>query len=300
MAVETAGGKMIAARFAWRVAERAVAGHHSGLRNAVRTGRELRSLRRAFPVPVGEAARTAARELHRAGFLRPAVRYPDELIAYLRNSVESAQDPATSVAMGGRVPDSVRYVLDPLVRLPRLRELLTPELAEIVRAWYGTEFRISTVRVWRIAHIPVSERAFHQYGNLWHMDGHRVDVLKMFVQTCESAGDCGPLGTQGPALRFLSRPNTRAALLRGYVDQDRISRSARTFMETRAQRFDAGPGGVALLDTDRCLHRAGNPAPGAVRGMVQFMFGPSATPPSGGDYFAGVPADENVREGGVA
>jgi hypothetical protein len=280
-----------------QTAGRVMVGHHSGLRNSLRTQSHLRVLRRDNPVHESGAAEGAASQLRRVGLLRPDHHYPDDLIRYLTASASFAHDPSTSVAMGGRIPESVRYALAPLEQRPRLAELLTPELASIVRAYYGTEFRVSCVRLWRIAHIPEAERAFHHYGNLWHLDGHPVDVLKMFVQVSESPQPCRGDGAE---LRVVSRIDTRQALVRGYVNPDRILPNARQFLEAHCSLFDGPPGTVLFADTDRCLHRAGNPAPHETRGMVQFMFLPSSTPPPNGDYCEGLPPDPNVKPGGVA
>ena len=285
------------ARLIWCTAKTGVAGHHEGLRGAARTQHELRSLRRRAPVVVDADALVAARRVHRTGYIRAPVHYPPDVVDYLCGGVALAEDPSTSVAMGGRIKEAVRYAVDPLSDLPRIRELLTPDLASLVRAWYRTEFRITSVRLWRIANIPPPEQAFHHYGNLWHLDRHPVDVMKVFVQISDCARSDG---SEGPALRFISRRRTRVALLRGYVDQDRILPSARRFIEDGAIRFDGPPGSVAFLDVDRCLHRAGNPAPGTTRGMIQFMFLPAAAAPVDGDYFAEIPPDRRVAEGAIA
>lgn len=287
---------MEAARI-WHAAKTGVAGHRVGLRGAARTQHELRSLRRQAPVTIERSALIAARELHRTGYLLPTVHYPQELVDYLCRGLTLAEDPSASVAMGGRIKEAVRYVVDPLAHLPRIRELLTPDLAGLVRAWHRTDFRITSVRLWRIAHIPPQEQAFHHYGNLWHLDIHPMDVMKVFIQISDCTGSDG---SDGPALRFISRRHTRLALLGGYIDRDGILPSTHRFIEGRAIQFDGPPGSVAFLDADRCLHRAGNPAPGTIRGMMQFMFQPATVTPADGDYFADIPPDLSVAESAIA
>lgn len=260
----------------------------------MRTERRLRGLRRELPVAVPEPARTYGTELRRSGYLRLNPEYPASLIATVQEALPMASDPEYSVAMGGRIKDAVRYIVDPLSRIPVLREFLTPELIDVTRAWYGTEFRVASVRMWRIAHVPAEERAYHHYGNLWHMDGHDVDTLKMFVQISPGAT------REGSAFRLVSRPDTRAAVRSGYVDPYRISGHARRVLDDRAVVFDGAPGSVIFVDTDRCLHKAGIPEPGETRGMVQFMFRAADSGPEGGDYLANLPPDPNVHEGAIA
>ena len=109
---------------------RAAAGHESGLRTSRRTARNLRSLRGDTTIDVGDSARHRAVQLQKYGFLPMVPGYPAELIESLQASMALADDPATSIGMGGLIKDSVRYVVDPLALIPRVKELLTPELAD--------------------------------------------------------------------------------------------------------------------------------------------------------------------------
>jgi hypothetical protein len=206
--------------------------------------------------------------------------------------VALADDPKVSHAMGPVDREAVRYVEDPLEHAPRLAELLTSQIADTVRGWYGTEFQVQSVRLWRIAHIDPDDfkRTYH-YGNLWHQDGHSLNVLKLFVQTTPGAV------TDGSAFRYVSRHDSRRALLLGARTHAPGDTAATRFMEGHAKLFAGAPGAAALVDTDRCFHRAGNPAPGKIRGMVQLMFAPADHAPLGNDYFADVPKDPNVYEG---
>jgi hypothetical protein len=273
---------------------RAAAGHESGLRTSRRTARNLRSLRSDTTIDVGDSARHRAAQLQKYGFLPMLPGYPADLIDSLQASMVLADDPATSIGMGGLIKDSVRYVVDPLALIPRVKELLTPELAETLRAWYGTEFRIASIRAWRIAHIPEAERAQHHYGNLWHVDGHELDAMKLFIQVSPNAT------REGSAFRLLPAPDTHRAFCLGFVDPLHAVGPARRILETKPVYFDGPPGDAAFVDTNRCLHRAGIPDEGQTRGMIQFFFKPSATAPIDGDYFANVPLDKNVYEGAIA
>lgn len=281
-------------RVIWSAVSSAAVGHQSGIRPAMRTNKTLRELRRRNPIEVSREAKTLSDKLRRQGYLALSPGYPDGLIEAIRDAMAIAEDERFSVAMGGRVKDAVRYIVDPIEHIPLLRELLLPQLIEIVRGWYGTEFAISSVRAWRIGHLPTNEQAFHHYGNLWHVDGHSVDILKLFIQITPDAG------LSGSAFRLVSRSDTRKAMRRGYLRSEKILAPARRILDRRVVLFDSPPGGVAFVDTDRCLHRAGVPADGQTRDMVQLMFRPAEQPPPGGDYFASVPKDPNVYEGAIA
>lgn len=220
--------------------------------------------------------------------------YPAQLTRSIHDAMSIAEDDRFSVPMGGRIKNAVRYIVDPVSHIPSLKDLLTPELADVVRGWYGSEFAISSVRAWRIAHIPTEEQMFHHYGNLWHVDGHTVDVMKLFVQITPDAG------VSGSAFRLISRADTRKAMRCGYISGYRMTALARRILERRTLVFDQPAGTVAFVDTNRCLHRAGIPRFGETRFMVQFMFVPAARAPIDGDYFTTLPHDPNVHEGAIA
>jgi hypothetical protein len=277
-----------------RIGVRAAAGHGSGLRTSIRSAKTMHALRQGSTLAVDTPAQLQADQLRREGYLRQSPGYPAELLTELQHAMAYADDPVTSVGMGGRIKDSVRYVVDPLALIPRMRELLTPELIEILHGWYGTEFRLANARVWRIAHIPPAEQEHHHYGNLWHVDGHELDVMKLFVQISPDAS------RSGSAFRLLSTPDTRRVFRRGFIDPASTIGFARHILEEKPVYFDGPPGDAAFVDTNRCLHRAGIPEPGHTRGMVQFYFKAASAAPTGGDYFADVPPDKNVYEGAIA
>lgn len=281
-------------KLAARICQQAVLGHNSSLSKTRQASREQRRRQRLAAVGLGPQDQPSAAQLRRDGYLRLTPGYPADVIARLQDGARLAEQPGDSVAMGGRIKESVRYIVDPLGKVPALRELLTPELAAVVRSWFGSEFRIDSVRMWRIAHVPPEDQGRYHYGNLWHVDGHPLDTLKLFVQI---SGDAAATGS---AFRLLSRPNTRRAFRGGYLDPHHVLGAARRLVDEEAVYFDGPPGEVMFVDTDLCLHRAGIPAAGQTRAMVQLIFKPSDQGPAGGDYFADVALDPNVYEGAVA
>lgn len=267
-------------------------GNESGIRQNVRGRRRLASMRRhgrAHEHPdhaLGDGLRAQ-------GFaLAGPVDRPEALRA-VQAATWLCDEPSASVAMGGRIPESVRYVLDPLARVPELRDLLTPAAVAVIRGWFGSEFRVRSVRFWRIASLPEAEQGFHHYGNLWHVDSHPLCMLKMFVQVDRATAD-------GSALRLLPRPATTRVMRVGYFGPTRVSRRAQRIIDQQTICFDGPPGTVLFADTNRCLHRAGVPAEGETRAMVQYWLEPADAPPPDGDYFAGMQPDPGVHAGSVA
>ena len=290
------GGNMLTAkaRYSMEFTGSAIIGHQSGLINTVKTLSKLRRIQHDAHVTLSPEAEQTGQHLRRNGYFRVDPGYPDRIVSKLQSAMSLADCAESSVGMGGHVKDSVRYIVDPFGKVPEIRELLTPRIAAIVRSWYRSEFEVETVRMWRIQGVPDDEAGVHHFGNLWHVDRHPVDVMKLFVQISPDVKETDS------SFRLLSRPNTARAMRRGFIDQTRILAPAKRLIEDQTVLFDNPPGTAAFVDTNRCLHRAGMPRDGASRGMVQFMFRPTAHAPRDGDYFSDLAADPNVYEGAIA
>ncbi|MFC5909843.1 hypothetical protein [Streptacidiphilus monticola] len=248
-------------------------------------------------VELGREGRELAQRVQDLGYAVLDPGYRPGLIEEIRTGYEKViVDDTAAVDMGGRIKDVVRYVVDPLERVPAMRELLTPSVLAGLDAFYGGRWRVQHVRMWRIKHLPEQEREFHHYGNLWHCDQHPTSTLKFFVQISEG------VTAEGGAFRLHSIPNTRRIMRRGYLGQGWVKGPARAMLDDPALvvPFDAPAGYGAFCNTTRCLHRAGNPPEGTTRGMVQFTFLPAEEPNRTGDPFHGLQPDANVAEGKVA
>ncbi|MBR7839211.1 hypothetical protein KDL01_38470 [Actinospica durhamensis] len=254
--------------------------------------RALRRARACHPAPSFPAAQVGAR-LDRLGYALLDPGYPAGLVDAIRAGYDKVIDEAADTAdMGPIIPEAVRYVIDPVSKVPLLRQLITPQLTEILNAFYGGCWRIEHVRMWRIGHLTEEQRRVHHYGNLWHCDQHPTTCLKLFVQITEDVTE------QTGAFRLLDIPDTRRIMRSGYLGTGRSTGfAARMLQDARkAVCFTAPAGHVALCNTTRCLHRAGIPPEGTTRGMVQFTFRES-TQLHGIDPFAGIGPDPGVGRG---
>ena len=261
-------------------------GNESGVRSNIRARRSRSARFRSgvvhrFPDTELEAS------LVRDGFALAPGAIPQDALRAVRDSLWMCEDPARSVPMGLRISDSVRYLVDPLAQVPQIGDFLTPFVRDVVRAWFNSEFRIQSVRFWRIAPLPDGERSHQNYGNVWHLDRHHGQILKMFVQVSEAT-------EEGAATRLVSSGVTRRALRTGLVSDRFCPPPVRRMIDDRTVSFDDPPGSLLFFDPDVCLHRAGVPPAGTVRGMVQFWFEPAESAPAGGDYLSSIPPDLSV------
>jgi len=254
----------------------------------------LRRLRKVSPVaPAIPWGAQAGRTLRERGWLPMADFQPEIMDPILAGYQRVIDDPSLTRDMGARDRSAVRYVVDPVARNPGLRLLLDDRVREALTGYYGTHFRLLHVRMWRIASLPDDERLEYNYGNLWHTDGHRVTVMKLFVQISDG------VSAENGALRLLDIPTTRLAMRGGYLARNKQVGLARRLVEdpSRTVFFDGASRSAILMNPNLCLHRAGVPQPGRTRGMVQLTFDVADQPPPGGDYFAELAPDINVIEG---
>ncbi|WP_042418585.1 hypothetical protein [Streptacidiphilus anmyonensis] len=260
--------------------------------------RQLLARSRSRPALLADqAGRLLAAAAEREGFAVLDPGYRPGLIGEVRAGYEELiDDPTVTVDMGGRIKDAVRYVMDPVGRVPVLRELLNAPVLGALDAYYGGRWRVQHVRMWRISHLPERERAFHHYGNLWHCDQHPVSTLKFFVQISQG------VTAEGGAFRLHPVPSTRRLMRTGFLGQGWAKGPARRHLDDpdRVVPFTAPAGHGAFVNTTRCLHRAGIPPEGTTRGMVQFTFVPSPDPRRTDDPLADLPADPNVAPGRTA
>ncbi|MHA6761684.1 hypothetical protein [Streptacidiphilus sp. PAMC 29251] len=260
--------------------------------------RKLLSRRRADPaVELDRTGVELATGVARMGYAIQDPSYRDGLIEEVRTGYEEIiQDDAATVDMGGRIKDVVRYVDDPLSRVPAMRELLTAPVLRTLDAYYGGLWRVQHARMWRIKHLTEEQRKVHHYGNLWHCDQHPTSTLKFFVQISDG------VTAEGGAFRLHSVPNTRRIMRSGYLGQGWAKGPARAKLDDPALviPFDVPAGIGAFCNTTQCLHRAGIPPEGTTRGMVQFTFVPADRSNQTGDPFHGLGPDSNVAEGKFA
>jgi hypothetical protein len=276
---------------------RMVYGNDAWARNNKGQQRTLRDLRTRQPGPIDAVAQRLADQIDTLGYALPeTAAAPDVVRAVQDGYADVIDDPAATVDMGRRIRHVVRYVKNPLQRVPAMRDLLTPSAVDVLDAFYAGWWEIQHVRMWRIAHIPPHEQRFHHYGNQWHCDQHPTTTLKLFVQISDG------VTPENGAFRFHDVPNTRRIMRTGFIDNGHAVGPARRLMEDprSARYFDVPAGRSAFCNTTRCLHRAGIPPEGTTRGMVQFTFVPRTSGPRGADPFAGLRPDPNVAEGNFA
>ena len=157
-----------------------------------------------------------------------------------------------------------RTLMKPLSLIPEIAELLTEEVLQPIEACYRSHLRLASVTYWRNYHLPsaVSEEREVGYSHYWHNDEQPIDCVKLFVAMSDVGDQDGPM-------HVIPKRATRR-LMKWRFNRKKI-RHLESF--NRDSFRILGPrGSTVLCNTTLCLHRAGIPASGRQRDMLQFLF----------------------------
>jgi len=262
---------------------RLIFGNDVGLASNLRTSGSLRRSRRS----PATAASPELSQLHEQGFVVLPAEVPGDAVARIQERyLELIEDPACTATPGTDVPEASRYLVDPLGRLPGLADLLTPHVRDLISTYCDGGFKVLSVRAWRNHALDASWAGRDVYGNLWHNDEGALTGLRFFV----------PLGDSGPGgLQMHDIAATRRVMRTGFFRRQLICGPARRLAEdpTTITTFTGGLGSACLWNPQLTLHRAGTPAPGTHRDMIQFWIAPARQALSD-DWASQMPPDTAV------
>jgi len=216
--------------------------------------------------------------LRELGFALKKERYEPALIAEIQRRFKACiEDDAVSVARANKsfhgAREISRQILEPMENVPLLAELIDRETRAVIEDYYGANFDLFRVVLWRNLHVPPDQRGQAEaFSNWWHFDLRPTDISKLFVNLSDVDEDCGPF-------HIISYPRSRELVRLGYRTRDDYGLPDEV-MEDQAHMAKAvGPAGAGLFcNTELCLHRAGIPAEGKWRDIVQFQFMPADRP----------------------
>lgn len=223
-----------------------------------------------------------AQQLRLQGAVQPNIAYPRELISRLAQRFrELIEDPHYSEgkANSGKADDLKRFsyrIRSLKADFPEAAELMNAELKALLRAYYGAEFQVLVARAWRNLHIPPDlARTNELYSNHWHNDRFPTDQLTVFVLLSDATEEDGPF-------HFHTIESSRRLFREGFVSRKNYGIPLEHIEDPkRVVRFTGPAGSVCIANVTRCLHRAGVPAFGRHRDMVQFKIAVASRPLSG-------------------
>ncbi len=205
-------------------------------------------------------------DLKRQGYMVFENLYKPDLITTIRTKMEAGfNDPA---AIDSRVGSYSYYLRDVHKKIPEVAQLITPSIMNAMSDYYGAHADVTNVIVWR--NLPPDANAPPGvYSSAWHCDRRAHTMMKMFYLVHDTDE------TQGP-LHIMDRPYSQEVIRKEFTNRLEMDR-----LDERKNRYIklTGKAGTILFgNLTHCLHRAGLPAAGKYRDIIQFIFFPSAKP----------------------
>ena len=149
---------------------------------------------------------------------------------------------------------------------PELMALLNDDVLGAVRQYYRSNFALYNVGAWRNFHVPVIGPGEEALSNNWHTDSRRIDMLKVFILGSDADENSGPT-------HALTREWSREVVRRGFKHRRDYQVPVEVIEDPGHLVRLTGPAGTALLcNTNLCFHRAGVPAQGRQRDLIEFRF----------------------------
>ncbi len=206
------------------------------------------------------------------GFLSLGVKYEESLIEKIRTKCEKMiEDDNLSYASGPYEGKFFkRQIIDPQINIPEVESILSEEMIDIIKQYYGRNFHVVRVDLWRTYHIPTEIQENDLISNRWHCDNRKTDRLKLFVNLSNITENDGPLHLQ-------SIPRTKELMKQKYKNRLDYGVPMEVMEDPKhVVKCTGPPGSTFFANTTTCFHKAGNPQ--NTRDMVQLLFRSSKEP----------------------
>ena len=164
----------------------------------------------------------------------------------------------------------IRKLRNPPKDIPEIKKLFTKDLVKRLEGCIGGNFSVEGIQCWRNYHIPPEyERTNDLFSNLWHCDYTDTDYTKLFFYLMDVTENEGPI-------HMVSPKRTKELIKSGYTDRYQYDLNKKLFSDEKDIFKGTGSIGTTLLvNTEICLHKAGNPTLNHYRDTIQLLFKPS-------------------------
>src|SRR3990167_3594796 len=138
-------------------------------------------------------------------------------IQSIRNKFDSLiNDPAHRYSyLFDRDGKPLHFVMDDVpFSFPDVYGIIHPKIRAALSGYYGTHFKIDSIRAWRNLSFDPQNVAAEAYSNRWHYDRDPVCGLNLFYYVRDVDE------TQGP-FTLMSHSESKKMILAGYYDRDR-------------------------------------------------------------------------------
>lgn len=165
--------------------------------------------------------------------------------------------------------------------IPEIKEIINKEIIDILAEYYGNNFKVKDIIIWRNYHIPIETKEKEIYSNYWHNDdqedwyaedGTDMKPTKIFIVLNDIDEENGPLHIQ-------SKSRSRELIDLGFKSRYEYKLPMEIIEgHNHVVKHIGSPGTAIWVNTRRCFHRAGNPTKGKIRDLIQINFIKSERP----------------------
>jgi len=240
----------------------------------------------------GELNHADAKVLHSQGYLLIPNQYSQDFINQIAMKYKELIEDRRYYL---KIPSGVqRFIYEPLEKIPEMKNLITDEIADIIRHYYSRSFRVSTVRVWRNYHVPHNNPEKDVgYSNTFHHDMMPCTGLRLLVLLKDG------VTRKTGAFRFHDK-QTSKKLVRSFGFYSRWKQSEKVIKRlidsSRLKYFEGNLGDACLVNTQECLHAASIPIIKSYRDIVQFEIYPNSVSFSNNkSVFSDMPPDHQIN-----
>jgi hypothetical protein len=227
---------------------------------------------------VENGTRSGVEYLQREGALDLGQIYDDELIDATAETFDRLLKNHGATYTRGYDGEDYTYGvssadIDLKEHFPRIEEFINEAVTETLEGYYRSHFKPVRANIWRNHHVPpevVSEAEV--FSNYWHFDPHTTDHMKLFVYLTDVVDeDDGPF-------HYITRGESEKIASDSYYRKRDGIPNGKVEDEASVQLFTGPRGSTAFCNTTTNLHRAGIPAEGHQRDLLQIVFAPASEP----------------------
>lgn len=195
----------------------------------------------------------------------------EKIVTKYNNLIEDNNESSIRTEFEGTVYS--RMVNQIYKKIPEIAELITDEIATIIKQHYRSDFQVHHVLAWRNHHVPPEVVAKKElFASHWHCDGRDTSRITLFVNLSDVTEEHGPLHVQ-------SKERTKELIKLGFGGRHQYNLSMEIVEDPKYVIKNIGPSGTAVLcNPQLCFHRAGIPEPSKIRDMLEIRFKPSNEP----------------------
>lgn len=158
--------------------------------------------------------------------------------------------------------------------IPEFKDLITNDLLNMFEEHFRGNFQIIYSAAWRNYHVPpeiIKQKEIFSSG--WHCDGSNTEEITLFINLSDVNDD-----NDGP-FHLQSKERTKELVRLGFKTRQDPGLSTQVLEDPNHVKKHIGPAGSAVLgNSSICMHRAGIPAVGHKRDIMQFRIIPSIEP----------------------